>query len=126
MAAVKVTPEMAKRAVAEIDWAALDAMSDDEIARQIARNPDAAPDLTLPRVRVVLRLASSRLAPRHKLRLVRRALGMSQSQFASAYHFNLRTLQNWERGAGQPDEATLAYLRVIAHMPEEARRALSA
>jgi putative transcriptional regulator len=33
-------------AIAATDWAALDAMTDDDIARQIAADPDAAPDLS--------------------------------------------------------------------------------
>lgn len=46
---VKVTPEMLAEA---LDWmtperlAALDAMTDEDIARQIDENPDAAPELT--------------------------------------------------------------------------------
>lgn len=46
---VKVTPEMLAEA---LDWmtperlAALDAMTDEDIARQIDEDPDAAPELT--------------------------------------------------------------------------------
>ncbi|MFN3818256.1 hypothetical protein [Blastomonas sp.] len=46
---VKVTPELLADA---LDWmtperlAALDAMTDEDIARQIDENPDAAPELT--------------------------------------------------------------------------------
>jgi hypothetical protein len=43
---VKVTSEMATAAVTEVDWVATDAMTDADIARQVAENPDAAPLLT--------------------------------------------------------------------------------
>ncbi len=46
---VKVTPERLEAAIAWMTperLAALDAMTDDDIAAQIASNPDAAPELT--------------------------------------------------------------------------------
>jgi hypothetical protein len=41
MATVKVTREMVAKAMAETDWAAQDALTDEDIARQVAANPDA-------------------------------------------------------------------------------------
>jgi putative transcriptional regulator len=35
-----------RAALAATDWEAIDAMTDEDIARQIADNPDAAPDLS--------------------------------------------------------------------------------
>jgi len=46
MATVKVTKEMVEDALREIDWTAVDATTDEEIARQVAGNPDAAPILS--------------------------------------------------------------------------------
>lgn len=46
MAAVKVTKDMAADALLRIDWTAVDAMTDEEIARQVAGNSDAAPILS--------------------------------------------------------------------------------
>lgn len=46
MAVVEVTEEMVERAVAEIDWVRIEALSDAEIARQVADDPDAAPIMT--------------------------------------------------------------------------------
>ena len=37
--------DTARRALLATDWTKLDAMTDDEIARQIASNRDAAPDM---------------------------------------------------------------------------------
>jgi len=125
MAAIlKVSKKAAATAAAAVDWAKVDAMSDEDIARQIAENPDAAPDLTLARVKLVMRLASRRLTTRTKIRLVRRALGMSQAEFARAYHLPLRSLQNWEQGTREPDEATAALIKIIAYEPERVRRIL--
>jgi len=45
MAYLKLTQEMAGRAVAKTDWAAQDAPTDEEITRQVAQNSDAAPIL---------------------------------------------------------------------------------
>ncbi|HLI12675.1 MAG TPA: helix-turn-helix domain-containing protein [Alphaproteobacteria bacterium] len=125
MAIVKATSRRAKAALAAVDWRKIDAMTDEDIARQIAANPDTAPDLTDGRVKVLWRVKSVRLAPRHKIRLVRRAVRMSQSQFAKAYGLSLRSLQNWEQGTRQPDEATMALIKLIAYEPERVRRILN-
>lgn len=125
MGTVRITREMVEKATAKIDWAAVDAITDEDIARQIAENPDAAPDLTDPKTRLLMRVGSPHLKTRQKFRLVRRALGLSQAQFASAYHIPLRTLQNWEQGTREPDEASQALLKLIADDPERTRRVLS-
>jgi putative transcriptional regulator len=125
MAIVKVTREMAEAARREIDWAGFDAITDEEIARQIAENPDAAPDLTLAQAKLLFRLGAPRMRIGAKIRLVRRALGKSQAQFARDYRLPLRSLQNWEQGTREPDEAVESLLRLIVHAPDEARRVLS-
>ncbi len=43
MAIVRVTKKMAEKAIAKIDWKRIDAMTDEDIAAQVASNPDAAP-----------------------------------------------------------------------------------
>jgi putative transcriptional regulator len=64
------------------------------------------------------------LPPGKRVRLVRVALGLSQSEFATAYRIPLRTLQGWERGARSMDETAAAYIRAIAFEPDRVRRAL--
>ncbi|HEX2135009.1 MAG TPA: helix-turn-helix domain-containing protein [Microvirga sp.] len=125
MAEVTVTPNMVEEAIRDTDWARIDALTDDEIAAMIAADPDVAPDLTDPRVRALLHMRSDKLPTRHKLRFLRRSLGLSQRAFAEAYAIPLRTLQNWEAGAREPDEAAKALLTLIAYDPERAREALS-
>ena len=101
--------ESARKALASTDWDSLDAMTDVDIARQIAANTDAAPDM----------------APEIDVRAIRRANGMTQAQFAAAYDFSLRTLQEWERGAKRPSGPARTLLRAIKGDPEGLRRALA-
>ena len=97
-------------ALGETDWEKVDAMTDADIARQIASNSDAAPDM----------------APEVDVRAIRRAAGMTQAEFAAAYHFSVRTVQEWERGAKRPSGPARALLRVIKADPEGLKRALAA
>src|SRR5260370_26788225 len=68
-------------------------------------------------------LARMKHTPRAKL--IRRALGLTQEEFAARFQIPLGTLRDWEQGAAEPDEAARAYLRVIARDPEAVRRALN-
>jgi hypothetical protein len=43
MATVKVTPELVQQALWETDWAAVDAQTDEDIARHVADDRDMAP-----------------------------------------------------------------------------------
>jgi transcriptional regulator with XRE-family HTH domain len=38
------------------------------------------------------------MAPEIDVRAIRRAVGMTQAEFAAAYQFSVRTVQQWERG----------------------------
>jgi len=57
-------------------------------------------------------------------KIIRRALGMTQEEFARRYHIPLGTLRDWEQGRATPDRATQAYLTVIARSPEGVQQAL--
>jgi putative transcriptional regulator len=63
-----------------------------------------------------------RLVPRVKT--LRRALALTQEEFAERYHIPLGTLRDWEQGRSKPDQPTRAYLTVIARDPEGVERAL--
>jgi len=67
-------------------------------------------------------LTSARRAPRAKI--IRRALGLTQEQFAATYRIPLEMLQDWERGTREPDAPARALLEVIAREPEVAAKAL--
>ncbi|NGN42283.1 helix-turn-helix domain-containing protein [Mesorhizobium sp. CGMCC 1.15528] len=59
-----------------------------------------------------------------RVKIIRRALHLSQEEFASRYLIPLGTLRDWEQGRTEPDQAARAYLRVIAKEPETVSRAL--
>ena len=59
------------------------------------------------------------------VKAIRRALKMSQDEFASAYRIPLATLKNWEQGRRQPDAPAAAYLRAIQRRPKEVMEAVS-
>jgi putative transcriptional regulator len=63
-----------------------------------------------------------RFVPR--VRTLRRALALTQEEFAARYHIPLGTLRDWEQGRSMPDQPTRAYLTVIARDPEGVERAL--
>lgn len=64
------------------------------------------------------------MTPVARVRTLRRALGLTQEAFALRCHVPLGTLRDWEQGRSQPDQPARAYLTVIAHDPEHARKAL--
>jgi putative transcriptional regulator len=60
-----------------------------------------------------------------QVKLIRRALGLTQEEFAGRFHIPLGTLRDWEQGAMVPDQSARAYLTVIARDPEAVRKALA-
>jgi putative transcriptional regulator len=91
-------------------------MTEAEIAAAADADPDARP--MTPE-----ELAKARRVPR--VRTLRRALGLTQEEFAARYHIPLGTLRDWEQGRTEPDQPARAYLKVIASNPEEVSRALA-
>lgn len=51
-------------------------------------------------------------------RIIRRALELTQEEFAARYHIPLGTLRDWEQGRSEPDQPSRAYLTLIARDPE--------
>ena len=97
------------------DWARLRAMTDDEVEAAARNDPDNAP-------RTEAELAKMRRIPRVKT--LRRALRLTQEEFAARYHIPLGTLRDWEQGRSEPDQPARAYLRVIACDSKAVERAL--
>lgn len=97
------------------DWSAADALTEEQVHAAALADPDAQP-LTEER------LAKMRRVPRTKS--IRRALGLSQEEFAARYRIPVGTLRDWEQGRFEPDAAARAYLTVIARAPDIVRRAL--
>ena len=59
-------------------------------------------------------------------KIIRRALELTQEEFAARYHIPVGTLRDWEQGRTEPDQPARAYLHVIARDPDGVRRALEA
>ena len=55
---------------------------------------------------------------------VRARVGMSQSEFASAFGISVATLRHWERGDRKPNGPALVLLNVVAREPQAVLRAL--
>lgn len=64
------------------------------------------------------------MKPVARVKTLRRALSLTQQEFAQRYHIPLGTLRDWEQGRSQPDQPARAYLAVIARDPEHVRKAL--
>ena len=101
----------------KMDWRRLDAMSEAERHAAAFSDPDAQP-LTPEDFKRMKRTPQAKI--------IRRALGLSQEDFAARYHIPLGTLRDWEQGRVEPDQAARAYLMVIAREPETVCEALKA
>ncbi|MGA3023240.1 MAG: helix-turn-helix domain-containing protein [Bryobacteraceae bacterium] len=58
-------------------------------------------------------------------KIIRRALELTQEEFAVRYHIPLGTLRDWEQGRTEPDQPARAYLTVIARDPDGILRTLN-
>jgi putative transcriptional regulator len=90
-------------------------MTEEEVEAAAYSDPDALP-------MTEEELQKARRVPRVKT--LRRALHLTQEEFALCYRIPLGTLRDWEQGRSEPDQAACAYLRVIAANPEMVRYAL--
>jgi putative transcriptional regulator len=97
------------------DWRRADAMTDEDIRAAAIADLDAQP-LTAERLEHMKRTP--------QVKVIRRALGLSQEEFAARFHIPLGTLRDWEQGRKQPDAAARAYLRVIGRNPSAVSEAL--
>jgi putative transcriptional regulator len=90
-------------------------MTPEEIEQAAREDPDAQP-MTDDE------FAHAKRVPR--IKTLRRALGLTQEEFAARYRIPLGTLRDWEQGRSEPDQPARAYLTVIARDPDGVRRAL--
>jgi putative transcriptional regulator len=97
------------------EWARFDAMTEAQRHAAAMADPDAQPLSEEDLVRM-------KRTPQAKV--IRRALGLSQEDFAERYRIPIGTLRDWEQGRVEPDQAARAYLTVIARDPEGVRKAL--
>ena len=59
-----------------------------------------------------------------RVKTLRRALRLTQEEFAARYQIPLGTLRDWEQQRAEPDQPARAYLKAIAGDPEGVHRAL--
>jgi putative transcriptional regulator len=114
MSSANTTKKAAKPA--KHDWSRFDSMTEKERHAAAVNDPDARP-LTAADFKRMMR------TPRVKV--IRRALELTQEQFAAHFHIPLGTLRDWEQGAAQPDQSACAYLTVIARDPKAVLKALN-
>lgn len=90
-------------------------MSEVEIEAAAMNDPDNPP---LTDAALAMRTAVPRI------KTLRRALALTQEEFAARYQIPIGTLRDWEQGRSEPDQPARAYLKVIARDPEGVRAAL--
>jgi putative transcriptional regulator len=90
-------------------------MTPSAIERAALADPDARP---------LTSADFKRLRRTPRIKVIRRALGLTQEEFSARYRIPLGTLRDWEQGRSTPDQPTQAYLTVIAHSPEGVQQAL--
>lgn len=99
-----------------MDWARLDAMSEEEIEANALSDPDNPP------------LTDEELAEMwspYEAKQMRTRLNMTQEEFSENFQIPLGTLRDWERGVSIPDKSARTLLRVISREPEAVLRALA-
>ena len=92
------------------------AMSQGQVRNAAAADPDARP-MTAAHLRKAERVP--------RVKTLRRALGLTQEEFATRYHIPVGTLRDWEQGRSEPDQPAKAFLQVIARDPDHVYNLLS-
>ena len=100
----------------DTDWARLDAMTDEEVMAAALSDPDAQP-LTPEQLARMRRVS--------RVKVLRQRLGMTQAEFAEAFHLPITTLRDWEQRRSTPDAPARALLLAIERDPEGIRRLLA-
>lgn len=98
------------------EWARLDAMADEEVVAAAQSDPDAQP--LAPEQLATMRRVS-------RVKVLRQRLGMTQAEFAEAFHLPITTLRDWEQRRSTPDAPARALLLAIERDPEAMRRLLA-
>ncbi len=74
--------------------------------------------------RLRARLMRGEISSGKDIALLRRFIGLSQIDFASAMEISVHTLRNWEQGRRQPEGPALALLKIAARHPRIIRENL--
>src|SRR3954451_25279084 len=100
----------------DTDWTRLDAMTDEEVVTAALSDPDAQP-LTPEQLSGMRRVS--------RVKVLRQRLGMTQMQFADAFHLPTTPLRDWEQLRSTPDAPARALLLAIERAPDVMRRLLA-
>ena len=92
-------------------------MTEAEVHAAAMSDPDARPITDAE-------FSGMKRVPRAKT--LRRALGLTQEEFAVRFQIPLGTLRDWEQGRAEPDQPARAYLKAIAGDAAAVQRALHA
>lgn len=95
----------------DVDLAKIDAATEEDIRRHM-REEGYDPDEAIREEDIISPV------------VIRKRLGMSQRQFATAIHVPVATLQNWEQGRTLMDPSARALMTILAREPKAALRAL--
>jgi putative transcriptional regulator len=113
---VEVMPDGSTRpSTRKSDWERVRAITDEEVEAAALSDPDAQP-LTEEE------LSRMKLVPRAYT--LRRALGLTQEEFADRYRIAIGTLRDWEEGHTEPDQTARTYHYGIAADPDGVARSL--
>ena len=98
------------------DWARLNSMTEEEVMAAALSDPDAQP-LTPEQLAKMRRVS--------RVKVLRQRLGMTQAEFANAFHLPITTLRDWEQHRSTPDAPARALLLAIERNPKVMRRLLA-
>jgi putative transcriptional regulator len=101
----RVEPSTPQRG--KTDWAAFDALTEEEVEAAALADPDNRP---WPEGRPMRRMA--------RIKHVRLKLGLTPTAFAERYAIPRDTIMAWERHKADEDAVALAYLNAILADPE--------
>ena len=99
------------------DWARLKAMPDADVRKAALADPDAQP-LTKERLSKMRRVS--------RVKSLRERMGLTQREFATAFHLPLTTLRDWEQRRSIPDAPARALLLAIERDPKKMKSLLAA
>ncbi|MFM1842033.1 MAG: hypothetical protein RLZZ490_769, partial [Cyanobacteriota bacterium] len=112
-----VLPSGGEAAIApKTNWDAVKSLSDEDVALGASIDEDN-PLLTDEE------LAQMQSIP--NVKQIRTNLKLSQSQFAKEFQLSVKTIQDWEQGRTQPDQAARTLLQVIAVNPDAVSAAIA-
>lgn len=85
-------------------------MAPEAVEKAARADPDAQP---------LTEADLKRMKQTPRTKIIRRALALTQEEFAARYHIPLGTLRDWEQGRTEPDQPARAYLTLIARHPDQ-------